>query len=120
MPNNPHPSRVTPTGSMHVTGVQPVDPGVIFRRAVKGKNMMTPDVIEYGYISPAVVYELSQGSSIMGGRAKLYGVTIASVTPSGEYLHRHELCKCFPDDLPAARAYIGSLREQAGLEALDR
>lgn len=119
MTDNPNPSRVTPTSRFNVTGVQPLDPGVLFRRAVKGANMMTPEVMEYGYISPTVVYELSRGRSIMGGDAKLYGVTVASVTPSGEYVHRHDLCKCFPDSLVAARRYVASLREQSELEALD-
>ena len=38
-----------------------------------GKNFMTPDVIEYGWVSDNVAYELSSGSGIVGDT--LYGVT---------------------------------------------
>ena len=38
-----------------------------------GKNFMTPDIIEYGWVSDNVAYELSSGWGIGGGT--LYGVT---------------------------------------------
>ena len=39
-----------------------------------GKNFMTPDVIEYGWVDSNVAYELSSGSGIVAGTT-IYGVT---------------------------------------------
>ena len=38
-----------------------------------GKNFMTPDVIEYGWVDDNVAYELSTGSGIVGDA--IFGVT---------------------------------------------
>ena len=49
-----------------------------------GQNFMTPDVIEYGWVTPTVAYELSSGSGIVGD--KIYGVTFIDAERSRKYM----------------------------------
>lgn len=77
------------------------------------RNLMTPDVIRRGKLSRNVAYELSEGSDFDGGR--MFGVTIARLTPEGKYV-RTELSHSFfnRDD---AETYINRVKSvnEAGI-----
>lgn len=61
----------------------------LFDQHIKGKNIMTPDVIRYG-VAGHYAYELSGGTGIK--REPIFGVTVLT-RKFGE--HRHELSKMF-------------------------
>ena len=51
----------------------------IFNLYFKGKNFMTPDIIEYG-CSDTYLYEFASGTGIERG-TKMYGVTVIEILP---------------------------------------
>lgn len=71
----------------------------LFQARLKGKNLMTPDVIRYGVSGP-YAYELSEGEGF--SREPIYGVTVL-LRGSGE--RRNDLSKCVYS-LAGAEAYI--------------
>lgn len=74
----------------------------LFDTHVKGRNIMTPDIIQYG-VSGKYAYELSEGTDFK--HRALFGVSVIT-RRYGE--HRHELSKCFPS-IEAADAWIVEL-----------
>lgn len=76
----------------------------LFDENLKGKNIMTPDVIRYG-VAGRYAYELSSGTGLT--REPIYGVTIV-LRGSGE--RRHDLSKMC-ESLEEAESYISSLRD---------
>lgn len=72
-----------------------------FTNVVKGRNFMTPQVIEYIKIKGGVV-ELSTGDKFLG--TKPYGVTVVK-----DNKHDHDLSKCFWS-IEEANEYINSLK----------
>lgn len=74
----------------------------LFHKYVKGKNIMTPYVVEYITIPNGVV-ELSKGKGIFSGT--LYGVTVVKDERKAD-----ELCDCFYD-YKDAMAYIETLKK---------
>ena len=82
----------------------------LFRSVVKGKNMMTPEVLRYGFIDKeeSVAYELSEGGGIE------LGTTVVGVTfTDGQYDNQ-----CFvgtrSEALKQAEDYIYSLIDFGG------
>lgn len=78
----------------------------IVNMACAGKNVITPDVIEYGLISKGRAYELSEGTGFKG--EELYGVTICK-HENGEFINEYMLARLFMT-IEEARAYIESLK----------
>jgi hypothetical protein len=75
----------------------------IFRKAIKGKNLMTPDVIRYINTDKYIV-ELSQGTGF--GGEDIFGVTVLNKRTNGAEL---ELDQMFYSR-EFAEAYIADLR----------
>lgn len=46
----------------------------IFNEHVRGKNVMTPDVIAHGFIGTQWVFEITQGTGFVG--EPMFGVTV--------------------------------------------
>lgn len=69
----------------------------IFEETFKGKNIMTPDIIEYRKVGDYFV-ELSSGRGFGGGT--VYGVTVLEETEEG--YSRSSLSKCL---FSASEAY---------------
>lgn len=61
----------------------------LFDKHIKGKNIMTPEILRYG-VSGNYAYELSEGTDFK--REPIFGVTVLT-RRFGE--HRNELCKMF-------------------------
>lgn len=76
----------------------------LFKQAVKGKNVMTPDVIRYGQTGKHV-FELSEGTGFDG--QPIYGVTVVNI--EGEPKHDTNKSEMFYSR-EFAEAYIGDLR----------
>lgn len=74
----------------------------LFDDHIKGKNIMTPNIIGYG-VHRDFAYELSSGEGI--NREPIFGVTILE-RKSG--YHRHDLSKMFYS-LEEARNYLKAL-----------
>lgn len=55
----------------------------IFRQTLKGKNMMTPEILEYDFTSKGLAYELSTGRDF--NNRKIFGVTF--LTKDGDTCH---------------------------------
>lgn len=77
-----------------------IEATTLFNSIVKGKNIMTPDIIGHYKIKNGAV-EFSHGSGFMGG--EMFGVTIVR---GGKMIHDEN--KCF-DDRAEAEQYILSL-----------
>lgn len=64
----------------------------------KGRNFMTPEVIEYGEIAPngdkRIFYELSTGTGFMSDE-QLWGLTFMSVDSKGHIEKENNLNQCF-------------------------
>jgi hypothetical protein len=75
----------------------------IFIRTIKGKNLITPDVLGYG-VRGIFAYELSEGTGF--GTNPLYGVTVLELT--GE--RRNDLSQMF-HSIEEADEYIKKLPE---------
>lgn len=72
-----------------------------FKSVIKGKNLMTPDVLGY-YISGNYIVELSQGTGFSG--EQIYGVTVIN----GETMQREfDLDKCFDNKTNAIKHIEG-------------
>lgn len=74
----------------------------LFDQYIKGKNIMTPDVIRYG-VAGKYAYELTEGTGFK--REPIFGVTILT-RRYGE--HRHDLSKMFYS-IEEAEAWISTL-----------
>lgn len=93
-----------------------VNPGYIINKAYKGyPNIMTPTVIEYGWISEEkqTAYELSKGDGIPARNQRpptIYGVTVARYSPATGAVPDYDLSKCLhsPEE---AREYIAQLKK---------
>ncbi len=68
----------------------------LFDEHMKGKNILTPDVLGYG-VSSGFAYEFSAGTDFE--RKPMYGVTVLELD-TGK--HRHDLSKCFASKEAAA------------------
>jgi hypothetical protein len=88
-----------------------VNPATIFRIVYgSSKNFMTPDIIEYGNLTPYAAYELSSGEGIFND--KVWGVTIAAVRPlEHELLPRkfNHMSQGGFLTIREARAYLGRI-----------
>lgn len=79
-----------------------------FRSIVKGKNIVTPDILGF-YRKGEYDIELSSGSLFSGTHKGvndlLYGVTVVNTITKN---HEHELSKCF-DNKKSAIKYMETL-----------
>jgi len=68
---------------------------VIRKEYGSSPNVMTPDVISYGWIvEDRIAYEVSTGSGFRGGR--IYGLSVVSIDPmSGKTSRHNRLSGCF-------------------------
>ena len=83
-----------------------------FARSIKGKNIMTPDISEYGYArGRALIWELSTGRGIFSDR--IWGVTVIGRDEAGKPNRDagKDLSKCC-HSLREAREHIVSLDEE--------
>lgn len=81
-------------------------PATLFARAIKGKNFMTPTVIEIEWTGgKRHVYELSEGTGLDG--SDIYGVTVVRVE-GNSCEHEKEMSQMFGSK-SEARKYIRSL-----------
>lgn len=87
-----------------MASVNSMDARAIFRKAVKGKNIITPEVIAYEVAGDYVV-ELSVGEAM--GSGKMYGVTVVTIKTGERAIERD---KCFYDR-KEARTYINELSQ---------
>ena len=86
--------------------------GSAFNQAVKGRNLMTPEILEYGYARDrALIWELSTGRGIFSER--IWGVTVVGRDAAGQPNRNagKDLSKCC-HSLREAREYIASLDEE--------
>lgn len=79
--------------------------GVIFRSIVKGKNIITPEIVRYGQQGD-FVYELSRGEFLSD---EIYGVTVVDLRDKS---HRDDLSKSF-SNYKEANDYINDLEKRA-------
>jgi len=78
-----------------------------FTRVVGGKNFMTPDVVEYGWvIEGEVSYEISKGEGLE--HQDIFGITFAGKNKLGEDVR--ELSKC-QASIEEARQYIEQIKK---------
>ena len=72
-----------------------------------GRNMMTPDIVEYGWINEqkTIAYELSEGHHT--GPFSMAGVTLANIVGSNKSFSG----KGRNDVLKQAREYINELKQ---------
>lgn len=64
----------------------------VFKKTLKGKNVMTTDVIDYVNVDDCYYFELSAGEGIR--REDIYGVTVLR-KEKGKIIHDYNLCKLF-------------------------
>jgi hypothetical protein len=83
----------------------------IFRITCKGRNFMTPDIIQRRELAPNVAYELSEGRGIWS--EKLYGVTVRAVDSQGCEDKRYASLSTCCHDRQGASNYINDLHEKA-------
>jgi len=86
--------------------------GVFLKEFGDAPNLITPNVIEYGWIKGGkIAYELSVGSDF--DRKPMYGVTIVSVNEDGTTTSEHDLCESFVGEkaLRDAKKYIKTLKQ---------
>lgn len=83
----------------------------LFKRTYRnGPNLMTPDIIAYGWAGP-LAWELSQGDGIRrrdGTASRLHGVTVLEDCGGPEAAKRGDLCQAFETETEA-RDYIAAL-----------
>lgn len=68
----------------------------LFEETLKGKNIMTPNIIEFGEVGDNynLVYELSEGTGFSG--EPVFGVTVLEVLDDGTVKRRSDKSKlCF-------------------------
>lgn len=77
----------------------------VFINTIKGVNVMTPNIIEYGVLdnNAKYIYELSTGTGIVSD--ELYGVTVLFWSSSDSRYHRSTYSAVF-DSIGKARDYI--------------
>ena len=93
--------------------------GYEFNQAVKGKNIMTPEILEYGHARRrALIWELSTGRGIYSDR--IWGVTVVGRDAAGQPSRDagKGLSKCC-HSLREAREYIVSLDEEEETEGTE-
>ena len=76
-----------------------------FTSVVKGKNFMTPEVLQYRTVNKYAV-EFSRGEAMDGGY--IYGVTVVDTT---KHEQRHDLSELF-DTAKQAKQHIETLRKK--------
>ncbi|MMZ43599.1 hypothetical protein D1872_51600 [compost metagenome] len=76
------------------------------RKAVRGNNWITPDIIECGMIGSDAAYELSEGVNLYG--LPVYGVTVCRRV-DGEYIHDRSVGK-YCQSLSEAKDHIKLLQ----------
>lgn len=91
--------------------------GQILQQAFHGKpNPLTPNVLDYGNVTPTRVWELSTDYHNVdhpSGICSLYGVTVVDYDPATDTIqHNRELSQPF-NSVQEARAYIQQLKDKA-------
>jgi len=81
----------------------------IFEETLKGKNIMTPHIVEYGN-SGRFLFEISEGTGF--DREPIFGVTVLELLEDETVKRRCDLNKLF-DDLEEARTHAEELEELA-------
>lgn len=84
----------------------------IFETTFKGKNIMTPDVVEYGKTGD-LIFEISEGTGF--NREPIFGVTVLDITDEENPVRRSALNKLC-HSLEEAQEYASDLDcEEVGL-----
>ena len=83
-----------------------MEPEQIIKQVYRGYNILTPQVMRYGWLGEKAVFELSRGTGIED-QDKLFGVTVALLNPP----RRSEKSKVLFSRLKAEQ-YIIQLREE--------
>jgi hypothetical protein len=79
-----------------------------YKKYFRGSNFATPHVINYGDVSDALVYELSES-----GSTRFLGYNMVGVTVHNKSGEDTGMSQCF-FSMDEARAYIHKLKEEHG------
>ena len=94
-----------------------------FKSVLEDRNAETPNIVEYGWISSAICYEISWGKSDLGRKTGNYyykaGITIVVAKEEGwqrDFEAGRKLSKCFSHDdkkraIEQAREYANRLKD---------
>jgi hypothetical protein len=86
-----------------------MEPDEVIRKEYKGSaNMMTPNIVEYGWIiENEMAYEISSGNGIYA--EKIYGVSVVSINKKGRTSRERKLSSMF-HSMSAVRDHISTLK----------